>query len=71
MSNIEFPSIDVLVIPDMGAVLKHLDANLEILQAKAMQYDFTDPAHRMHFKDDIAWLRVYYDRAERLTREND
>lgn len=69
--QIEFPNIDVMTIPDMESVLKHMDANLEILQAKVMQRDFTDPAHRMHCKDDVAWLRIYYDRAERLIREND
>lgn len=69
--QVEFTNIDVMSIPDVGAVLKHIDANLEILQAKVMKRDFTDPAQRMHCKADVAWLRVYYDRAERLIREND
>ena len=69
--QVAFPNIDVDRIPDTRSVLEHIDSNLEILQMRVMESDFTDPASRMHFKDDIRWLRRYYDRAERLIREDD
>jgi hypothetical protein len=62
----QFVNTNLDAIPDLESTLRLIDANLGTLQQRALDADFTDPSARMHFKEDVRWLRRFYDKAEEL-----